>query len=173
MRPEQRDDSVNYVVWKLANVARAHLDARLREMGLTVAQMGAIGALHHNGSMSTADVSRELHLTPQNLSLIIAKLDQDGCVQRKPHQTHGRIKQLELTAHGRRRAERAIDHAIALDEIMTADFSDKERATLLALLHRCLNALAAAPVYAGRCPDGGAKRSATNPPSKPRRAERR
>jgi len=143
MKNTERDNSIGYLVWKLSNAARVELEAQLGEIELTVAQMGAVGALHADPSQSTADLARELYLTPQNLSLVVSKLEREGHLERRPHETNRRIHKLVLTTRGRGTMERAITRAIRVDKCMTATLSAAERTLLAKLLHKCLRAMEA------------------------------
>ena len=102
MKIPKREQSVGYLIWKLSNLMRGYLETRLNEIDLHIAQMGALVALHETPSVSTADLARDMHMTPQNLSLMMTKFTDEGWVRRNPHRTHGRIQQLELTARGRK-----------------------------------------------------------------------
>jgi DNA-binding MarR family transcriptional regulator len=138
MKIPKRDRSVGYLVWKLSNLNRGYLEARLNEIDLHVAQMGALVALHETPSASTADLARDMHMTPQNLSLMMTRFSEEGWVQRNPHRTHGRIQHLELTPPGRRKMEDGVARAAGLDQTMQAQFTAAEREVLPRLLRKCL-----------------------------------
>jgi DNA-binding MarR family transcriptional regulator len=146
MKHGERDKSIGYLVWKLSNAARAELEGHLSEIDLTPCQMGALCSLHDESSHSTADLAREVLMTPQNMSQVVSKLEREGHVERHPHETNRRIHKLLLTKSGRGAMEQAITRAHRVDARMTAELSPNERATLASLLQRCLRSMAAGDV---------------------------
>jgi DNA-binding MarR family transcriptional regulator len=68
--------------------------------------------------MSGADLARACNTTPQAMNGVLATLERDALVERRPHPTHGRILQVTLTREGQRRldaatpAVRKLEHAI-------------------------------------------------------------
>lgn len=143
MKNTEREHSLGYLVWKLSNAARAYLETQLGEISLSVAQMSTLCALHDESSHSIADLARELHLTPQNLSLVVSKLEGEGHLERHAHETSRRVQKLVLTARGGSTMQRAIGRAKRVDERMAENLSTTERTLLIKLLHKCLHAMRA------------------------------
>ncbi len=50
--------------------------------------------------MTTADLARAEAMKPQSMSTILASLEQEGLVERRPHPTDGRQILFSLTARG-------------------------------------------------------------------------
>ncbi len=68
--------------------------------GLNFSQTAALALLEENGGMTTADLARAAAMKPQSMGTILAGLEQDGLVVRKPHPTDGRQVLFSLTASG-------------------------------------------------------------------------
>jgi DNA-binding MarR family transcriptional regulator len=68
--------------------------------GLNFSQTAALARLEENGGMTTADLARTEAMKPQSMGTILAGLEQDGLVERKPHPTDGRQVLFSLTASG-------------------------------------------------------------------------
>lgn len=68
--------------------------------GLNLSQTAALALLEQNGAMTTADLARAEAMKPQSMGTILAGLEQDGLVERKPHPTDGRQVLFSLTASG-------------------------------------------------------------------------
>jgi DNA-binding MarR family transcriptional regulator len=68
--------------------------------GLTLSQIAVLARLDENGDLATADLARAEAMKPQSMGTILAGLEQDGLVERKPHPTDGRQVLFSLTASG-------------------------------------------------------------------------
>ncbi|HVJ54001.1 MAG TPA: MarR family transcriptional regulator [Aliidongia sp.] len=68
--------------------------------GLNISQSAALARLEESGGMTTADLARAEAMKPQSMGTILAGLEQDGLVERKPHPTDGRQVLFSLTASG-------------------------------------------------------------------------
>ena len=71
-----------------------------RQYGLTSAQSSVVRTLFKNGSMSSADLSRTLHVTPSNITGIIDRLGKKGLAERIPQSNDRRVVRIQLTAQG-------------------------------------------------------------------------
>jgi DNA-binding MarR family transcriptional regulator len=84
--------------------AVGHLLRRLRADadpgGLNLSQTATLARLDESGSMTTADLARAEAMKPQSMSTILASLEQEGLVERRPHPTDGRQIRFSLTAQG-------------------------------------------------------------------------
>src|SRR5215208_1824860 len=101
----------------------------LRPHGLTLAQYGVLSVLAREPGASGADLARACSTTAQAMNGVLATLEREALIERRPHLTHGRILQTTLTSEGRRRLEaahppiralrRAIERGFSADEIVT------------------------------------------------------
>ena len=76
------------------------LRAEANPDGLNFSQTATLALLEENGGMTTADLARAEAMKPQSMGTILAGLEQDGLVERKPHPTDGRQVLFSLTASG-------------------------------------------------------------------------
>lgn len=67
---------------------------------LNLSQSSALSRLEREGAMTTADLARAESMKPQSMKAILAALEEDGCVERKPHPTDGRQILFLPTAKG-------------------------------------------------------------------------
>jgi DNA-binding MarR family transcriptional regulator len=67
---------------------------------LNLSQMSALARLDQNGPMTTADLARAEAMKPQSMGTILASLEQEGLVDRRPHPTDGRQVLFALTTKG-------------------------------------------------------------------------
>jgi DNA-binding MarR family transcriptional regulator len=68
--------------------------------GLSLSQTAALARMDANSGMTTADLARAEAMKPQSMSAILASLEQEGLVERRPHPTDGRQILFSLTARG-------------------------------------------------------------------------
>ena len=106
------------------------LETALRAQGLTPAQYGALSVLARVPGASSADLARGSNTTPQAMNALVATLERQGLIERRPHPTHGRILQTSLTAEGQKRLEAATPIVRALEEAIEEGFSSDEIAAV-------------------------------------------
>lgn len=93
---------IGYLLRQANNIHRARMERALAAAGLTLPQFSVLTMLRAYPGLSNADLARLSLLTPQTLSVIVANLEKRGAIARRPHQIHGRIQHIDLTAVGHR-----------------------------------------------------------------------
>lgn len=73
------------------------------------------------------DLARTLDCDPSNASLISAKLEQDGLVERRPHPRDGRSRVLVLTARGRQLHGRLVADVAASTPLRRLDATQQRQ----------------------------------------------
>ena len=79
----------------------------LADVGITALQLEVLADLAMEPGLSTADLARYTHVTPQNMSLAVSHLLKKGLVVRRADETNARIHRLEVTKRGRALFDRA------------------------------------------------------------------
>ena len=128
------------------------MDELLEPTGLTVPQYNVLSAVQLQPGISNAALARGAFVTAQSMQGIVANLERLGLLRRKPHPTHGRIRQSELTKTGDVVLAKAHKLLIGVEETMTSGFHKEEIEALRSLLHRCAENIRAS---------GGEQRSVT------------
>ncbi len=67
---------------------------------LSLAEAAVMTRLDIDGPATTADLARAESMKPQSMGATVAALEKMGIVERKPHPTDGRQKNIELTPKG-------------------------------------------------------------------------
>ena len=134
-------ERTGYLISQVRAALRARLDAALVDRGLTAPQYVALTTLEEDPRLSNADMARLCFVTPQTMLRIIENLEAAGLVARRPHPTHGRIRQIDLTPRGRRLASDCHRLVLALEEQMVSGLNKRERRQLHGMLLRCRAAL--------------------------------
>jgi DNA-binding MarR family transcriptional regulator len=141
-------EQVSYLLWQLAHTMQQEMTMSLAELNLTLSQLGALAHLARDDSLSTAHLARLSGVTPQNMSLTVAKLEAEGYITRQPHPTHGRMNRLEPTTRGRTVLQQGMIRVKRVENETFADFSPYERTELPELLRRAIRRIRHGP--AGR-----------------------
>ena len=109
---------------------------RMAVYGLTVVDFSVLSLVAHNPGITSRQLCTALGILPPNLVGLIAALDRRGMVERRPHPTDGRALGLHLTRSGKALVKQAESTAAALEVDATARLTERERATLIALLRK-------------------------------------
>jgi DNA-binding MarR family transcriptional regulator len=97
---------------------------------LSLSQMGVLARLDQQGWLTTADLARIEAMKPHSMGAILAGLEQEGLVRRRPHATDGRQVLFALTDMGvEARRVRSTAKRAWLEAAM-ATFSPEEQRTL-------------------------------------------
>ena len=104
MNPEN-ESVVKDIVGSIRKLVRAvYLDSQKmsRQFGLTGQQSVVLRLLLNNGSMSSADLSRLMYVTPSNMTGIIDRLEKKGLIQRMRKEGDRRVALISLTDMGKK-----------------------------------------------------------------------
>ena len=118
------------------------LGARLtaRHMPLTArAEFTVLASLEEYGPLSQADIGRRLGLDRNEVSSTVARLADEGHVDRRPNPTDRRRNVVTLTAAGSRRLAEIQAYADAAQAEPLAGLNAGERSALAALLAKLLD----------------------------------
>ena len=128
---------LGYMLKRAQHALRMSMDELLEPIGLTVPQYNVLSAVQLQPGISNAALARGAFVTAQSMQGIVANLERLGLLRRKPHPTHGRIRQSELTEKGDVVLAKAHKLLIGVEEAMTSGFKKEEIEALRSLLHRC------------------------------------
>jgi DNA-binding MarR family transcriptional regulator len=105
--------------------------AEAGQEGLSWSQAAAMGRLDRTGPMTTADLARAEMVKPQSMGTLLAELEQDGLVQRRPHPTDGRQILFSLTPAGVEARRQRQAAKLAWLSAAIARFEPQEQRTLV------------------------------------------
>lgn len=108
------------------------LRASAPQDGLGVAKLSALGQLYRGGPMTPSELAAREGVKLQSLTRLLADLESEHLVSRKPHPGDGRQTLLSLTKTGLGRLSLSVRGAEAsLAHVIEATLSAKEQALLL------------------------------------------
>jgi DNA-binding MarR family transcriptional regulator len=104
------------------------------ELGLSFGRTRALRRLARQ-PLSMKELAAKLGIDPPNATTLVAELESQGLVQRRPHPTDGRAKLVEATPQGLDMARRA-DEILATPPAALSALDDQDLHTLQEILDR-------------------------------------
>ncbi|HEX8065839.1 MAG TPA: MarR family transcriptional regulator [Thermoleophilaceae bacterium] len=120
------DGRTGYLLRQAWHSFRGAMEAALHAHGLTGAQYAALSVVAREPGISGADLARACNTTAQAMNGVLATLERERLVERRPHPTHGRIRQVSPTPEGERRLAAATPSVRALERTIEADLDRDE-----------------------------------------------
>ena len=114
-----------------------HVSGRLEEFGMTHTDYWALRSVE--GAMPMKDLAQCMEIDPSYVTLLADRLEGLGLVARQPHPTDRRVKNLVLTAKGKR-LKQSIPDTIWDGPNTFSSLTKAERAKLTALLSKLVEA---------------------------------
>ena len=138
----QRGERLTYLVKRLEMAERARMEEVLRPLGVTLHQYTALSILERREGLSSAQLARRHVVTPQAMHQLIASMERDRLIERRPDEANRRILRAWLTDYGAgvlRSCHRVVD---VVEERMLSALTEEEAVMFGRALERCLAALA-------------------------------
>lgn len=130
------DWELSKLVHELDTQSYARQRERVGRLGLTIGQASALREL--TGPMTLKELAVQMGCEPSNALPIIDQLESQHLLERRPHATDRRAKQLLLTPAGvKRRAE--LLESLRGEPLLLAGLTQQEQDTLQDLLLRALS----------------------------------
>ncbi len=132
--PAVKQEEIVRLVMDLSRNLMSHYDGKLAELHLTLPQALLLRQL--GDALPMNEAAGKLHCDPSNVTGIVDRLEARGLIERQHVATDRRVKQLALTAAGRRMRRRV--EAILSTAPGVSDLAAADQTALLALLNRSL-----------------------------------
>jgi DNA-binding MarR family transcriptional regulator len=127
----------NNLGFLLVQICRAHrnqLDAALEQLGLHVGQEHAVYQLALQGDVPQSQLAQSLFIDVSTATKMLARLERDGIIERRPDPDDGRVSRVALTSHGRTLVQPVIDLWSDVETRLQQGMTDAEQALLRRLL---------------------------------------
>jgi DNA-binding MarR family transcriptional regulator len=131
-------DPVNaaFLLIGLGRALRDQADAGLRELGLSLRHLSALGHLARQPGLSYSELARRARVTVQSMQATLNQLEDLGTIERRTTPGRGRTAQLHLTEPGRELLARAMDVLRVADRRLAAQLGPDDHRTLSRILLR-------------------------------------
>jgi DNA-binding MarR family transcriptional regulator len=111
------------------------LDA-VKGSGLSTAQMHTIEIVGHGVSLQMKELARKTGVTTGTLTVMVDRLEEQGLLQRTPHETDRRSWLIELTEKGKVLFGQHQQYHLRLTEEITSALSSEEQEMFSAILEK-------------------------------------
>ncbi|MDD9379772.1 MarR family transcriptional regulator [Streptomyces sp. ZAF1911] len=118
----------------LAHRIAEHVRERAATLGLTASQATALREM--SGPMTMRDLAERMSCEPSNATFVVDKLEKQHLIERHPHPTDRRAKQLVLTPEGAALRTRLLD-LLSVDSPVSG-LAPEEQGVLRSLLERAV-----------------------------------
>jgi DNA-binding MarR family transcriptional regulator len=135
---------LGYAIKRAQHALRLNMDQALLETGLTMAQYAVLCALEAQPGLSNAHLARAAFVTAQTMQGVLANLERDGVIRRRPDPRNARVLRGALTAKGRSLLARAHIAVAVVEERLAASFGADAVGPLAEALYKCADDLASA-----------------------------
>jgi DNA-binding MarR family transcriptional regulator len=126
-------------MYRLSQLVGPSIERTFSEFGLDRGEFDVLSTLRRSGPpyrLTPTDLYRSLLIPSGSLTHRLTRLEAAGLVARRPSPTDGRSSMVELTEEGRQRVEQAFRCDMSREAALLADMSQKDIATLAALLRK-------------------------------------
>ena len=117
----------------------------LAPVELEPSQFAVLRGLSADEGQSQQALAQRLRISPSRMVAIVDELESRKLLERRPHQSDRRVRNLHLTSQGRELLDQAVQLAAQHELRITEPLTDDERAQLLDLLERVAASLDLAP----------------------------
>jgi DNA-binding MarR family transcriptional regulator len=117
----------------------------LRPLGLEPGEFALLRAVAASGGEAQNALAERLHISPSWMVAVVDELEQRGLLERKPHARDRRVRNLHLTAAGKKLLKQAERQAVEFDRQVAERLDEAEREQLLDLLDRVAEGLGLEP----------------------------
>ncbi len=122
-------------ITRMQQIFANRIERLLRPMGLTFSRYEVLMLLHFSraGALPLGKIGERLQVQAGSVTNAIDRLEADGLVERRPHDTDGRTTLAAITDEGRRRALAATD-VVNTEVFVPADSSPADTRLLVDLM---------------------------------------
>lgn len=108
-----------------------HVNSRLEDLGMTTTDYWALRSVE--GPMPMKDLATCMDIDPSYVTLVADRLEELGLIERQPHPTDRRVKNLVLTAKGAK-LKASLPDTLWSGQTLFSALDNGERATLIQTL---------------------------------------
>ena len=116
-------------------------EQRLRPLDFGTAYFPVVFALEEGGPLLQKQLAEHAHVEQSTMAALLARMERDELISREPHPSDRRASQISLSAKARARLPEAKERLGEIADRATAGFTEREQATLVALLRRVVKNL--------------------------------
>jgi DNA-binding MarR family transcriptional regulator len=140
--PRAPEEQVGYLLKRLMHLFRHLVDLRLRRNSdISFAHLVTLDQIHQEPGVAGARLARRLFITAQTMTGLLRRLEQEGCVERRPDPHNRRADRWFLLPKGQERLMSARAAGAPVMTQMLSLLQPDEVAALRSYLERCVEGL--------------------------------
>jgi DNA-binding MarR family transcriptional regulator len=128
--------SVAFLLSSLGYAVSRRFHRVLGPLSLEPGEFALLRAVSASGGESQHTLAERLHISPSWMVAVVDELEGRGLLERKPHERDRRVRNLHLTAAGRRLLKQAEHRVQQFDRQVADALGEPELGQLLGLLER-------------------------------------
>lgn len=117
---------LGYLLRQASAAHRLRMERAMADVGVTLPQFLVLTMIRAYPGVSNADLARLALLTPQTVSVIVANLERNGAIARRPHAVHGRIQHIDVTPEGLALLDACRQRSRGIEADLRAGFTPEE-----------------------------------------------
>ena len=117
-------------------IMKKNFFARVQDTTLTLGQPKVIDYLRDNDGSMQKDIANACCIEPASLTVVLNLMEKQGLIEKRMCNNNRKNLHIYLTDKGRALSDRVEEEFLALEKIMTEDFSKKEKEMFLASLEK-------------------------------------
>ena len=133
--------SVAFMLSSLGFAVSRRFHHALEPLGLEPGEFALLRAVAASEGQPQSTLAERLHISPSWMVAIVDELEKRGLLERRPHAHDRRVRNLHLTAAGKRLQKQAVRTAQQFDRQVTDPLTEAEVQQLFELLQRVANGL--------------------------------
>lgn len=143
----KNEEQIGFAIHTLDLTLRRKMLANARDHGIDEASAmhgWVAGYLYENedkGDIFQKDIEQRFHIARSSVTGILQLMEQKGYISREPVKSDARLKKLVLTEQGKRLHLTALKHREQMEELMSKDLTDEERAEFFRITEKIKNNL--------------------------------
>jgi DNA-binding MarR family transcriptional regulator len=134
--PPGEPPNAAFLLIALGRTMREQAETGLREIGLSLRHLSALGHLGRQPGLSYSELARRARITVQSMQATLGQLEDLHAIERRTAPGRGRTAQLHLTTTGRELLSRAQDVLRAADRRLATELGPDDHRILSELLLR-------------------------------------
>ena len=131
---DQPSRNIGFLLHDVARLMRKRFEQNARDIHLTRSQCQVLAHLARHEGIAQGGLADILEVEPITLTRIVDRLEAGGLIERRPHATDRRIRQLYLTSAARPLLSQIFARGAATHAEALHDVPEDERERLLAIL---------------------------------------
>ena len=137
----QKDRSPGYLANHMARLFAQRLHERIRPLGLAPAQFVALLELWEGDGLTQRELVERLDVEQATMANTLARMERDGLIERRVHETDARARTVHLTDQARALREPAQAAAREVNAMAMAGVSKADRERFVAVMQSAIGGM--------------------------------